>query len=80
MRLLQVVLIVIGVIVINSFHNRLIEVLIMKNLFKKDVSSDYTSINIKKELYYKLQLLSEMENKTFSEVIEDSLKGKTISL
>ena len=80
MRLLQVVLIVIGVIVINSFHNRLIEVLIMKNLFKKNVSSDYTSINIKKELYYKLQLLSEMENKTFSEVIEDSLKGKTISL
>ena len=52
----------------------------MKNLFKKNVSSDYTSINIKKELYYKLQLLSEMENKTFSEVIDDSLKGKTISL
>lgn len=64
----------------NFFHNRLIEVLIMKNLFKKNVSSDYTSINIKKELYYKLQLLSEMENKTFSEVIDDSLKGKTISL
>ena len=80
MRLLQVVLIVIGVIVINSFHNRFIEVLIMKNLFKKNVSSDYTSINIKKELYYKLQVLSEMENKTFSEVIDDSLKGKTISL
>ena len=60
------------------FHNRLIEVLLMRGLFKKN--SNFVSINIEKETYHKLQIISEQEDKTFTEIINDCLKGKTIHL
>lgn len=62
----------------NFFHNRFIEVLLMRGLFKKN--SNFVSINIEKETYHKLQIISEQEDKTFTEIINDCLKGKTIHL
>ena len=50
----------------------------MKRLFKKN--SNFVSINIEKETYHKLQIISEQEDKTFTEIINEGLKGKTIHL
>ena len=48
-------------------------------LFNKEVN-DYIDIAIEHETYIKLKTVSTVENKTFSEIIEEGLKGKKLVL
>ena len=48
-------------------------------LFNKK-NTNYTTIRIRKETYTRLKTVSDLENKDFTEIIEEGLKGKKIVL
>ena len=49
-------------------------------LFNKKNQTNYIGIKVKKETYVKLKTISDLENKDFSEVIEEGFKGKKLVL
>ena len=48
-------------------------------MFKKEENS-YREIKIKNETYIKLKIISDIENKSFTEIIDELLSGKQITL
>lgn len=50
-------------------------------MFRKNkLNPEFKSINIRKETYAKLNLLSDQKGKDFSEMIEELMEGETITL
>ena len=50
----------------------------MKLFSKKN--TNYQTIRIRNETYIKLKAVSDLENKDFTEIIEEGLKGKKLVL